>query len=244
MKTVTIRTGQVKPPDSPPQRYFLGVTTSKQPNWQHFFAEPQAPKRYKEEAAKNYREEKLEQQAERADRFPISGMVDALCVLDLRGNTVFETSRAPTDPSYIVAVRFAEFINSDTKYSIRFMPELPAQGMEIGIRWCGFDIRENMHIMALNCMSFNGTPGLSPEAKVKIPLGMWYHRMFEASPLLDPYEALLPSDARKEFDVSALCEYLHIPVPQLLATDVQAKAEIARLLALRGQFWNLATDTF
>jgi len=215
-------------------RFFIGVKTAPRRDWQRFFAEPQAPERYGEAAAKKYRDEKRQKQEDISSRMPISAFVQEAVVINGAGSEELRVQCHPESESD-ASVQLIEFITSSHRTSVSYLSTLPAAD-DVQVRWFGFDIRDVMQMIALEGMAFNSA---CPHAagKVKIPAGLWYFRHFSPAPFIDPYETLVPSGLRDHVDLSALCEFLGIPVPPTLGEDPAAKAELARQLALRGQFW-------
>jgi hypothetical protein len=216
----------------PGLRFFIGVRTAARPDWQRFFAEPVAPERYGAAAATKFVNEKRQKQEEMSGRVPFSAFITDAVVLNGNGD---EELRVSCGETHDASVRLIEFITGSRRTNVSYLSALPATD-DVQVRWFGFDIRDVMAMACLECMRYNATAP-SNEAKVKVPAGIWYYRHFSPAPFIDPYETLVPSSMRDHVDAFSLCEFLGIPVPPTLGDDPAAKAELARQLALRGQFW-------
>lgn len=230
----TLRKSEVTDPSD---RFFLGVRTAPRPHWQQFFSEPSAPSRYGEAAAAKFINEKRQKQEEMAGRTPISAHITDAVVLDGNGNSVLRASNGDVPTA---SVHLIEFISSSRRTAVSYLPALPIAA-DVQVRWFGFDIRDVMSMACLECMRYNASAP-SDEAKVQIPSGIWYYRHFSPAPFIDPYETLVPSSMRDHVDLFSLCEFLGISVPSAIGEDPAAKAELARQLALRGQFWPVESN--
>jgi hypothetical protein len=227
------QTQNLPPQSDPGLRFFIGVRTAVRPDGIRFFAEPQAPERYGAAAAEKYVREKRQAQEQMARRVPISGYISDVAVINGKGEDELKAS-CPADDQAYASIQLIEFITSSRRTNVSYLSELPDTD-DVQVRWFGFDIRDVMAMAALECMRFNHMA--KDEGKVKIPAGIWYYRHFTPAPFIDPYETLVPSSMREHVDIGSLCEYLGVPVPPTLGDDPAAKAELARQLALRGQFW-------
>jgi len=111
-----------------------------------------------------------------------------------------------------------------------------SQREDVNVRLFGLHIRDRLHLAALDALHY-----LSKSSNKKPPIGFWYHRPFEPSPWLDPYEACVPSAQRDDVDVYGLCDFLSIDIPVDLSTDALAQAQVAlQITAAKAQMFPVA----
>jgi hypothetical protein len=213
------------------------VNTKARPDWQQYFSEPEAPEHYGEAAARKYINERISKQEQTAGRLPFSAYIDELVVLNQDGEMQLhvKNSNGVTDAA---SCALFEFIGADgERITYPFATTTPTS---IPLRWFGFDILDVMHMAAVEVLQTNGR--YEPDARTKVPIQAWYYRPFTAAMFADPYEVIVPSSLRKQFDLLALCQFLGIVIPLNWAQEPHTKAELARKLAMRGQFWSLPVD--
>lgn len=231
------------PQVDPTLRFFLGVQMRIRPNWQSFFSEPQAPARYGAEAAEKFRREKRAAQEENAGHMPFSAYIQRAIVIDGNGSPQLSVVCDPdnTVRASSALIQFASgTLGTTVATEVLYDPGLDPR-FDVQVRWFGFDIRDVMQMAALEVMHANGLTA-NPLCKTRVPAGFWYFRHFTPAPYIDPYETLVPSNMREHVDVAALCEFMGITVPPTLGEDAQAKAELARQLVVRGQFWHVPDE--
>ena len=220
-----------------PERFFLGVTLEKRPDWEAFLMEPEATRSSKPESIQKEVAEKKAKQAEQAHTYPVSGTVQAAVLLDSAGNVIFttfhDTTQAPGDVSMRTLYQLWQL---GLHQSMQATPE------DCGVRLFGFHISDRLQLMYMDALHY----GVVTRTPVDIPPGLWYHKPFESAPWADPFHMLVSSDRRdKDIDRQGLCDFLSIPCPDDLMEDPAVQANVARLMALRGQLFpapaNLAT---
>lgn len=217
------------------QLLFLGVTTSRRPDWQKYIAEPKATRSSKPESVAKEVAEKQQKQAELSQFWPLAATVGSCVVLDQHGAEVFSGSGGFGVPeghvSYTALCTLANLLTAGGNSKIATEPTM----YDMGVQLFGLGIRDRLRIMALDALRFISL-GSAEDQRYMIPVGLWTHKAFEASPWLDPYEILVPSELRNDIPWDSLADYLNIQVPQGidLDTDARQQAEMARLLTLRG----------
>lgn len=222
------------------ERYFLGATTRARIGWERFFAEPEPPKRYGAQAAQKYIDERLQDQQESAHRFPFSGYISSVVVL--QGSSYDELTAVAVHAAAVTD----EEAEADTCWgpSVALMRWLATHDntfmqhrstVDIGVRWFGFDIRELLPMAATEVMRYNST--VDQEARVRIPYGVWTHPMFDQASWADPYELMVPNSMRKSIDLYGLCEFMGLEVPATLGDSAEEKAKLAQRLVERAQLY-------
>lgn len=201
--------------------YFLGVSRMQRPGWEQLVAEPMAPKNYGSEAAAKDIAKKRQAQAERAYRQPVTGYVDSLVILGRHGERIIEAA-CPEGDTMTASRQLVSFINAYPGAVPRLRTE---HSNDVGTRWFGFDIRDNLGMIALEAL----------RAGESVPPCMWLYRPFQAAPFADPYEMAVQSSLRGDVDLHALCEFLGIEVPVDLVTNPVSSADLARRLTLATQ---------
>lgn len=223
-------------------RYFLGVVSHRHDNWESFYAEPTAPSNYKPETAATYIAKKRKEQEQKADRSPLVSHTVGIVVLNLDGSVLFASSStlgATVSPTWENSVKFAQFLQQYQSMQIGHDP-VGHPNYDIGRSWFGFDIREMMHVIAMDVMQYNSTRGNLPY--VVFPVGAWRYSPFTPAPFVDPYELLIPSALQNDVTFDALCDFLKIPIPQDIDVNPYSRAELARRLAIRGQLFPLLPE--
>lgn len=218
----------------PRQLLFLGLTTSRRPDWQKYLAEPAATRSSKPESvAKEVAEKRLKQ--ENLSQFwPVAATVASCVILDQHGEEVFASTGgfgvSEGSVSYTAMTTLARLITEGGD-KITTEPTL----YDMGVRLFGLGIRDRLRIMALDALRFISQAPAN-EQRYMIPVGLWTHKAFEAAPWVDPYEILVPSELRNDVPWDSLADFLNISVPPGIDLDADAKhqAEMARLLTLRG----------
>jgi hypothetical protein len=217
---------------SPTERYFIGMTTVAREHWLSFVREPEATRSSKPESVQKERDAKRAKQEEKSASTPIMATALHIVIINQTGEIVFEIHQPEKE------------IEGNASYSaMRFLANALAEtGLEVGhnklvdtnVRLFGFDIRERLRLMSLDAMRF----AVIKKVPLRIPIGLWYHRTFEAGAYLDPYEAFIPSELRGDIDFSCLCDFLNIPSTAVnLDAAPHVQAELARQLAIIGQMF-------
>ncbi len=212
------------------QRFFLGATTARRPDWERYYSQPPLGENLKEETKQKKAAEKRAIQAADAFRYPVGGFVQHIEVLDIYGRSVLRFFTAP-DASVMAAVSFVSALNSSPQMGFLVHAEPTSRSTQV--QWFGLDIRDMLQVAALDVMRYNS---LSP-TKIELPVGMWYYRNFTPAPYLDPYETIVSSAQRANVDLIGLCTFLQVPMPPDLHTNAFAKADLARRLCLRAQLF-------
>ena len=213
-----------------PERFFLGVTLERRPDWATYLMEPEATRSTKADSvAKEIAEKRAKQEAE-ARTYPVAGTLQAVAILNSAGEPVFTTFHDPNQPAGDVSHRTLVWLAQ-----ARVTDPVPvAPAVDCGIRLFGFGIPEFMRLMVLDALYYSRVA----RVQVDIPLGLWYHKPFEAAPWADPFHMVIPSEHRnKNIDRQGLCDFLGIPCPDDLEEDPQQMANVARLVALKAQLF-------
>lgn len=184
-------------------------------------------------------EEKRQKQQQQSHAWPFTSTVTHVVLLDQTGEIVTEITAAerhiPGEVSVEAFRSIARALLEDD------LPDsLPKSRYDLGIRLFGVGIREAIRVMAVDAMQLmaNDTRP-QPTDPDYVPADMpnvsqWYQRSFGEAAWLDPYEAIVPTEHRGNFDVATAARNLCINVDALQTTGPAfAKAELARQLALR-----------
>lgn len=211
------------------------MTLTRRTHWERFFTTPPAPSNYVDQKKiDKYVAEKVAEREAQAQFIPVAGTVRTCVVIDGEGNTVINES--------------AEFGSKEGEISYRVMTALSdmlglvdgsgdltteQSPWDCGAIIFGLNIRDRLRVMALDAIDYVNRTGNGAH----LPPGLWYSQTFTPGIWCDPYEAVIPSDRRKDIPYNGLCEFLGITVPPGLDpdTDAHMQAQLAREIALRTQ---------
>lgn len=214
-----------------PERFFLGTRLERRPDWMTYLMEPEATRSSKPESvAKEITEKKAKQEAE-ARTYPVAGTVAAAVIMNSAGEALLTTCHDASAPAGDVSVRVLQWLAAAN--AVDPVSDYDPR-TDCGIRLFGFGIADFMGIMFLDALGF----ARATRTDVDIPLGLWYHAPFEQRPWADPFHILIPSERRdRDIDRQGLCDFLGIPCPDDLMDDPGQMANVARLMALKGQLF-------
>lgn len=203
------------------------MTQARRPDWEQFYAQPEATRSSKPESVAAEIQKKRDKQSEKAHRNAFGGVINSICVLDVRGQALFTMQAGTVAEADALACGFVSFVNSlPDPLGLSPLPE----AIDCRVKWFGFDIREVMHMLAMTA--------LAADPNLHVPVGMWYYRNFTPAPFIDPYDVLVTSGLREDVDVYACCERMLGQRPPSGFLDTAANAaEVARRLTLRARLF-------
>lgn len=197
----------------------------------------------KPETRAKHIQEKQAEQAENASRLQFHAYVDSLAVVDSDGDTVVTWPGGVGQPGEISRFFLAYILAaaSDARAGKGYddmaveLVDNPAAS-DCRVKWFGFDIRENLRVVAADVMFLNVREP-DPEKRLAIPAGLWYHRTFEPHPSLDPVDAIVGTTRLKDVGFEQLCKFLNVVVPLDIVDNALSRARLARELTLKAQMF-------
>jgi hypothetical protein len=220
-------------------RFFLGFYTAARPDWSMYLLEPR-PHGSLKDPAKIQADiaDKRAKQESAAPTLPVAGTVLAAAILDINGQVIAQFSQGAGEAPGHASVKLLETLNELLKgpdgnpYPLTTLDPYH----DVQTRVFGLFIRERMRLVVLDALRYQ----VLTQAKVKVPLGLWYHRPFTYGCLLDPVDAIAPTDMRGDVDFSSICDFLGIPVPPPDAwVDPAVQANLAREIAIKAQLFQM-----
>ncbi len=223
-------------------RFFLGFHTAARPDWQMYLLEPK-PHGSLKDPAKIQADiaEKRSRQEAAAPTVPIAGTVLAAAILDINGQVIAQFSQKAGDAPGYASVQLLQTLDELLKG-----PDGNPQPFttldpyhDVQTRVFGLFIRERMRLVVMDALRYQVLMQ-DKKVKVKVPLGLWYHRPFTYGCLLDPVDAIAPTDMKSDVDFSSICDFLGIqtPPPDSWA-DPAVQANIAREIAIAAQLFQM-----
>ncbi len=213
-------------------RYFLGVTTRARTDWPLYCALPESDAVKPETRAKHIAE-KQEEQARNSSRLQFHAYVESLMVVDCGGNIIMGRTASPDEAPGAVSADFLQMLQTHPAMAVELVDQPAAE--DCRVKWFGFDIRENLRIIAADGMYLNVRKPAGP--RLVIPAGLWYHRTFEPHPSLDPVDAIVGTTRLKDVGFEQLCKFLAVTVPLDIVDNALSRALLARDLAMRAQMF-------
>lgn len=214
-------------------RLFLGVTLAQRNNWEQFFAPCVATRSSKPDSMEKEVTEKRKARSDTAHFLPVAGTVTSCVLLDQDGKELFSAMPGFDTKQGDVSARALAVIATYLEQE-DLLVQNPTL-YDVQVRLFGLKIRDRLRIMALDAIRY----GLESGEGVDSPVGLWYHRPFEPAPWTDPYEALVPSELRRDVAYDGLCRFLGVDLdPNVdVDTDARLQAELARQIAIRGKLF-------
>jgi hypothetical protein len=194
--------------------YFIGTANTLVENHLGALPEPEAPSNYKDET--KIREAiaaKRQKQRESVGNYPFYGRLTAIVVLGCTGKLLLQkVINTDSDAAAVI-----EFLNTS------FMEDRNSDSWTTNIAAYGFNIQDRMRQLA--------TMG----AKLSIPLNpyFWYHDHMSERNVVDPFDYILKKEHQENLPPWRLAEYIGLPVPSTLHTDVARQAQYAYELVSR-----------
>ena len=206
--------------------FYSGFTARARAEWRQYALAPTAPSNYKDPVKiAQYVDDATAKQELLVQRTPLLARLTSVVLLDAGGNAVFQRAAADNlvNP---VAVPLAKFLMDE------FPDGLEQQPGGMGSPLIGFDAKTLLRLMAFDIFSYNRT---NPADAVQLPINLWY-----STAAVDPYEALIRGDDRKDLDLGSLCDFFGLTMTDDIADNPTRQAGLARELS-SAAFFDLVT---